>query len=478
MKKVPTRTGRLAALVMVAIGQGATGTWAQTTTIPSTLRYGSGLIDIPVASVLPHLEITGTYSGFFVKLDRTVQVGPSGRSTGFAPSKNAFHQDGSVAVGLFDRTELGLSIQSLGGTASGGDVWGLFGRLQLVRPSSQGLGLAVGGRYVTGPDFGDGIEYEPNRLGWADRRFRHSYPGGPTVGTKLSLYGVASAHVRGLELGLLPKSDLTFTLGYGSGMFKGGHGLDFYDYASSKGWFFGSAATFQAARSSILTLMGEYDGFDVNLGAQVDVHGVRVGAQYLAANYAKPPGGYYSEYRSPKLGLLVSLALCPGSGGLLCKPRLLERPQRQVVQLPAPPPDTVVVTREVAPPPPDGTPATICLSTGEVAHVWVSARGDTLIGPGRTPVRALRPGVAFAGTYAAAAPWYGRRGPVVLEGRSYDRSGKGVRRDCARIRRVGEYAGVPLFAERGTERPWGTIYVPVRPGVWHAYRQRSGRTGG
>ncbi len=477
MKKVPIRIGGLAALVMVVIGHGAAGARAQTT-MPSTLRYGSGLIDVPVASVLPHMEITGTWSGFFTKLDRTVQIGPSGRETGFGPSKNAFYQDGSVAMGLFDRTELGVSIQSLGGAASGGDVWGLFGRLQLVRPSSQGLGLAVGGRYVTGPDFGDGIEYEPNRLGWADRRFRHSYAGGPTVGTKLSLYGVASAHVHGLDVSLLPKSDLTFTFGYGSGMFKGGRDLEFYDATSSNGWFVGSAATFQAGAGSILSLMGEYDGFDVNLGAQVDVHGVRLGAQYLAANYAKPPGGYYSEYRSPKLGLLISVAICPGSGGLLCKPRLMERPRQKVVQLPAPPPDTVVVTREVAPPLAEGTPATVCLSTGEDVHVWVGARGDTLVGPTRIPLRTLRPGFVFAGAYAQDAPWYRSGAPVALGGRSFEKSGKPVRLDCARTRRVGEHAGVPLFAAWSLDHPGSAIYVPVRPGVWQAYRTRSGRTGG
>src|SRR5262245_43807448 len=43
---------------------------AQTTKMPSTLRYGSGYIDVPVASVLPHLAVTGTFSGFRVSVDR------------------------------------------------------------------------------------------------------------------------------------------------------------------------------------------------------------------------------------------------------------------------------------------------------------------------------------------------------------------------------------------------------------------------
>ena len=123
--------------------------------MPSTLRYGSGLLDVPVASVLPHLAVTGTYSGFFVKLDRTAQVDASGNTTGYGPPLDAFRQDASFAMGLFDRFEVGTTLQSFGGVASGGDVWGLFGRFQLLKPSAQGVGLAAGARWVKAPDFGD-----------------------------------------------------------------------------------------------------------------------------------------------------------------------------------------------------------------------------------------------------------------------------------------------------------------------------------
>ncbi len=466
---------RLAALALIAW---IPAVQAQTTTMPSTLRYGSGLIDVPVASILPHLEITGTYSGSFLKLDRTVRVNAAGAVTGFGPGRDDFYQDGSVAVGLFDRAEVGATIQSIGSSTDGGNIWGLFGRLQLLRPTNQGLALAVGGRYVRGPDFGDGVDYEPNRLGWPDSRFRHTYTGLDDVNTKLSLYGVASAHVRGFEGGVFPTNDLTFALGYGSGMFKDGDQLDFYDYASSKGWFFGSAVHFPLGDRSVLSLMGEFNGFDVNVGAQADVNGIRVGVQYLAINYGEPAGGYYSEYRKPKFGILSSIAICPGSGGFLCKPHFMERPEPRVTQLPAPPPDTVRIMREVAPPLPDGTPSSICLSTGETVLVRVSAQGDTLVGPTRVPIRALRPGVVFAGAYAEGANWYRNDAAVTFETRSYDKSGNEVRLNCPEIMQIGEKLGIPLFAQRSADRPYRTIYVPVRPGVWQAYQTGLRRTRG
>lgn len=445
----------------------ASGLGAQTTTMPSTLRYGSGLMDIPVASVLPDMEITGTYSGFFVKLDRTALTDANGNPTGFGPGSNKYYSDASVALGLFDRAEVGTTIQSLNGASGGGNMWGVFGRLQLLRPRSRGLALAVGARYVTAPDFGNGIQYEPGRLGFPDKRLVHTAPGEPDINTGTSVYGVASEQMPGLDLSFLPKNDLTLVLGWGSGMFRDGRDRTFYDRTGSGGWFFGSAIHFRTSESSILTLMGEYNGFDVNVGAQYDVHGIRVGAQILALNYGKPAGGYSSEYRVPKLGLLGSVAICPNGAGFLCKPHLMAGPRvaPDTVRIPAPPPDTVEITRPL----PTGTPASVCLATGENMRVWVSAQGDTLVGPDRSAINTLRPGVTFAGAYAGGADWYAGGTPITFEKTSYNKTGNEVRLDCTQITRVGETMGVPLFAMRGEARPFEVLYVPVRPGIWQAY---------
>ncbi len=478
MKTARKSATHLVGLALVAL-LAAPALQAQTTTMPSTLRYGSGLLDIPVASVLPHMAITGTYSGFFLGLDRTVDINGAGDIIGYGPGfDRKWFSNASVALGLFDRVEVGTTIQSLNDAAKGGNSWGLFGRVNLFKPTNQGLGLAVGGRYVMAPSFDVGTGYQPNRLGFPDPRFRETYTGKEDVNTELSLYGVATAHVRGFDEGFLPKHDLTLSVGYGTGMFQDGDKLPFYKYASTDGWFFGSALHFALGESSVLTFMGEYNGFDANLGAQLDLGGIRLGAHYLAANYAKPANGYWSEYRKPKFGLLASLAICPDGGGLLCKPKLLERPQPEVIQLPAPPPDTVRITREVERALPDGTPATICLATGENVEVRVTAQGDTLVGPTRVSIKTLRPGVVFAGTYAEGRDWFTSGTDITFERARYTKSGEEVRLDCAQIMRVGEHMGVPLFAMRNAERPYETIYVPVRPGVWQAYQTGLRRTRG
>jgi hypothetical protein len=477
MKRVRGRTALIPGMALAALLV-SSALAAQTTTMPSTLRYGSGLMDIPVASVLPHMAITGTYSGFFMNLDRTLEIDGSGSAIGFGGPVDKFYSDASVAIGLFDRVEVGTTIQSLNDDAAGGNMWGLFGRVQLLRPTNQGLGLAVGGRYVSSPDYGDGVDYQPGRLGIPDRRFRSRYTGLDEVTTDVSLYGVATAHIRGFDEGPLPEHDLTFALGYGTGMFQDGDRLGFYNFADSEGWFFGSAIH-MALGESVLTFMGEYNGFDVNIGAQLDVKGVRVGAQYLAANYSEPAGGYFSEYRKPKFGVLASFAINPnGDDGILAKPHLMVRPAPDTVMLPAPPPDTVRVTREVAPPLPEGTPANICLATGENVQVRVSARGDTLVGPSRVSVASLRPGVVFAGSYAGGAAWFQNDDAITFEKRSYDKAGNEARLDCGQIMRVGEHMGVPLFAMRDADRPFAALYVPVRAGVWQQYQTGLRRTRG
>jgi len=480
MKTVRGRTGWLAGLGLgLAALVSAPALEAQTTNSPSTLRYGSGLMDIPVASVLPHLTVTGTYSGFFMDLGRTLEIDGGGNGVGLGTGYDKFYSDASVAVGLFDRAEFGLSVQSLNDAAAGSNVWGLFGRVQLVQPTNQGVGFAVGGRYVTAPGFGDGTAYQPNRLGFADRRVRESYTGLSDVNTELSLYGVASAHIRGFDEGFLPEHDMTFALGYGTGMFQDGDALPFYNFADSEGWFFGSAIHMLLGGSSVLTLMGEYNGFDVNIGAQVDAGGIRLGVHYLAANYGEPTGGYFSEYRKPKFGILASIAVNPESDqGLMSRPRLMERPAPDTIMLPAPPPDTIRITREVGTPLPDGAPASVCLATGEAVQVRISAQGDTLVGPSRVSIESLRPGVVFAGNYAGAAPWFRNDEAVTFEERRYDKSGNESRLDCGQIMRVGEHMSVGLFAMRNADRPFEMVYVAVRPGVWQAYQYGLRRTRG
>ena len=444
----------------------ASGVAAQTTKIPSTLRHGSGLMDIPVAGVLANRALTITYSGFWASNDTDVTTDASGDITGTEAFRGGWNSDLAVARGLFDFLEFGLNVQTLGDVEEGGNLWGAFGRLSILSPETQPIGLAVGGRWASSPDFGDGISYAPNRLGRADPRLR-SQLGSRRIDTGFSFYAVAGWDLPGLSSSFLPEHDFSFTAGWGNGLFKEGGGLDWYTSGDSGGWFAGAAWNLELAESRMLTFMTEYNGFDWNVGTQVDLSGVRIGAHILGVNHASPT----TVYRSSKFGVIASIALC-GSG--LCRASLRDRPDPDVVVLPAAPPDTVVVTRIEDRPPPAGTAVTLCLSTGDRIEVLLTPAGDTLVGPSRAPLSTLRPAVVLAGVYAASRAWFESGEPITFEQRSYGRSGAAVRLDCRDVGQVGEHLGVPLFVTSTGGASREILYVPVRPGVWQPYSLRSG----
>lgn len=454
----------------------ASGVRAQTT-MPSTLRYGSGYFDVPTAGVLPHRAISATYSGFRVSVDRVVLTDAAGKGVAYGGAFSQWSSDAAVAIGLFDRVEVGASFQNFAASDKGGTMAGGFGQVAVLSPRRTGVGLGVGARFVTSPSY-EGVapaaNFQPPRLGFPDQRFREQYAAGvEEVSTTFSPYAVATAYLMGIGGAPLPQYDVSVTLGYGLGMFQGGRDLKWYSFASSKGLFAGSALHIEVGEGRILNIVGEWNGFDLNAGAQVDVGGIRVGVYVLGANYPTN----VSEYRSRKFGILGSVAVCPGNGGL-CKPRLLERPKPDTVQLPAPPPDTVIVTREVQPPLPTGTPVRLCLATGEEVEVLVTAQNDTLVGPQRVTVRTLRPGVVFAGSYAEGRDWFMKDEAITFERRRYVKFGEQVALRCAEIVRVGEHQGVPLFARTNATKPYQMLYVPVRPGFWQGYQTGVARTRG
>jgi hypothetical protein len=469
MRTIRSRSGWLCgSLVAVATLAAAWPAQGQTTKMPSTLRYGSGYIDVPVASVLPHLRLTGTFSGFNVDAPATT----------LTPAQSGWFYDGSFALGLFDRVEIGTTLQAFNDSNQGGNMWGAFGRLALLRPDPRGLGLAVGAQYVTAPGFDDNVDYQPPRLGFPDRRFRDTMANGEEIETTLTPYAVGSLFLPGADVSWLPEHDVTISAGYGNGMFNSGEHQSFYRYTDSDGAFGAIATHVQLGGSTLLNLMGEWNGLDLNFGAQLDLNGIRLGGHLLGANYRTAVG----SYRSQKWGFLASACLnLSGDGGFLCGGELMSREPSDTffVRLPAPPPDTVrlpappaivrVDTVRVAPPLPQGTPTNICLATGEVVQVVVTAQGDTLVGPTRVSVRTLRPGIVFAGEYSENHNWPADQA-VTFERRTYRKSGNELRLECPNIVRVGEFMGVPLFADRTATRPFQTLYVPVRPGIWQAYQ--------
>lgn len=309
---------------------------AQSPPFSSTLRYGSGYFDIPAAAVLPNMGLRAAWSGFWVRSDGDPLLDGAGQVSDAGEPRRSFHGDASFSLGIMGRGELGASLQSFSSGDDGGRMLGAFGKLLLLDPSDSGLGVAVGARYLSRPDFGDGQAYVPGRLGFPDQRLREDYAGAGGPDTRLSLYGAATLQLEGPRASWLPENDVTLTLGYGSGMFREGGDLSWYAPPGWNGWFLAGGMDLSLAPGTILALAAEHNGFDVNLGLEIVHGGASLGAHVLGANHAEAT----SPWRSRKLGISVSLTACP----LLkraCRPGLRTRAPADTVRLPAPPPDTV-----------------------------------------------------------------------------------------------------------------------------------------
>lgn len=206
-------------------------------------------------------------------------------------------------------------------------------------------------------------------------------------------------------------------------------------------------------------LLGLRFSFNDMFSARLEGFGYYVSADDDAVGFARP--------QTFNMGAQAGLSMMIGN-----------RTTTEVIQLPAPAPDTVVVREQVQTPLPEGTPTQLCLATGQTVTVYITAQGDTLVGPRRVSVSELGAGVAFAGEYAAGRDWFVNDQPVSFESRVYQKAGAEVNLNCANIRRVGEFSGVPLFADANATSPFETLYVPVRPGVWQAYRTDLSRVRG
>ncbi|HET7232007.1 MAG TPA: outer membrane beta-barrel protein [Longimicrobium sp.] len=134
--------------------------------------------------------------------------------------------------------------------------------------------------------------------------------------------------------------------------------------------------------------------------------------------------------------------------------------------LPVPPPPPPPPPAMPPPPPPPAVMATtisVCVvengMLGSVQAQYSSTTGDTTVS-GR-PFSQAYP--ASAPSYAAGAPWFIQNDQITVQNRSFVKFGLPRIVGVGDVTRVGEYRGVPVFAEAGTERP-DVVYVAVRPG--------------
>jgi hypothetical protein len=197
-------------------------------------------------------------------------------------------------------------------------------------------------------------------------------------------------------------------------------------------------------------LVGIRFSFNDWLSTRVEGFGYSISEDADATSFARPA--------TLNLGVQAGLSLMVGN-----------RTRVETIQVMSPP-DTVIIREAIQAALPEGTPTVLCLATGENVTVYLTAQGDTLVGPRRVSVRELGAGVAFAGEYAAGRDWFVNDQPVRFESREYRRAGGEVGLNCDNIRQVGEFGGVPLFADRSAQSPFERLYVPVRPGVWQPYQ--------
>ncbi|HWZ57465.1 MAG TPA: hypothetical protein VNW46_00715 [Gemmatimonadaceae bacterium] len=242
---------------------------------PQTRYWGTGLIDIPVASVSP---LSGDFS---------IQYAGTGYQTSsLVPLyHNGLNSQGNLTVALFGRAEVGVT------AFSGDPEQGFSGQLMLLRErdfSPNSIlrylpNVAFGVRNV-GPyphidrfNLGYGETVNPNggsapviRADSVHRSFE----------TNNSVYGVAT---KGFLLSdiksSLPEIGIDLTIGYGDGLFSNHGNLPVKLYASNAtgGLFYGVDATMRPTPNTLVTIMGENNAWDFNVGAQVDWRGLRAG---------------------------------------------------------------------------------------------------------------------------------------------------------------------------------------------------------
>ena len=135
----------------------------------------------------------------------------------------------------------------------------------------------------------------------------------------------------------------------------------------------------------------------------------------------------------------------------------------------------------VAPPPPPPPPPAqanpmreirVCVvengALREVTAMYNTQTGDTTWTGGQMPMTG----------YAAGATWFINNEPITVMGRRYVRYGLPRVLGVNEVRRMGDFQGIPVFAEAGMTGTPEVLYVPVRPGCEFQPYQLEVKAGG
>lgn len=324
---------RCGMLVALLVASAATAGAQQS--YPQTLYWGSGLIDIPVAWVSP---VSGDFAlGFSGKSIKGSKVS-TGLGIGTGVNTNF-----AIAASLFGRVEAGLSIYS------DDPEWGLFGRALLVDEEqfrgrsglagwipSVAVGIRNVGPYSKIDRFGlgyhltPGTNADPNTGKVADSLHQRFSTANTVYGVVTKSFQLADLHQGWPHVGM------SFSVGYGDGLFSndGGLGKAYAQHATG-GLFGGMKVDFYPSTQSVLSLLAENNAWDYNLGLVYDWRGVQAGLYWTEVGAGSRVDTSRTPYNYSKIAFSVgwSSNFLGLLGGNILKNRVaeLER-ERQELQ--------------------------------------------------------------------------------------------------------------------------------------------------
>jgi hypothetical protein len=244
---------------------------------PASLYWGTGLIDIPTAWVAP---LTGDF--FINYTGKTFEPDPTRQKINYS---NSLNSQLVFSLSGWGRLEAGYA------AFSSNPEWGFFGKAMLLREEdyrdrigaarwlpSLAVGIRNVGPYEHIDRFGVGYRLVPPAVS-GDPDFTHEPDSlHANLETSNSVYGVAT---KGFSLAEIrpswPDINLSFTLGYGTGLFSDDGGIPGYGNHDRNGLFYGVKTDFNPAPNVTLSLMAEDNSWDYNIGASAVYRGLRAG---------------------------------------------------------------------------------------------------------------------------------------------------------------------------------------------------------
>jgi hypothetical protein len=243
---------------------------------PATLYWGTGLVDIPVAWVSP---LSGDF--FINYTGKTFEPDPTRTKINYSESLNS---QLTFSLSGWGRIEAGYAAYS------SNPEWGFFGRAMLLREDdyrsrvgairwmpSIAVGIRNVGPYDKIDRFGVGYALipptneDPDATHEADALHAN-------FDTKNSIYGVATKSFSLADIrSNWPDVNLSFTAGYGNGLFNDDGGVLNYGKHDNGGLFYGIKTEFSPTPNVVVSLMGEDNGWDYNVGANAVYRGLSAG---------------------------------------------------------------------------------------------------------------------------------------------------------------------------------------------------------